>query len=177
LAQFQIRTPIDDEHVLHFWYTLYDVPEGYEDVIARTKQISDTYVAKLQGPDGSFLMDTIDSQDAMAWVTQGAITDRSDEHLCASDRGVVLYRNQVEEQIVAVENGKDPLNVYSPEDAPTLIDLPMEQKDVGLGGGGANPLASFLRTQSRHSDRVKLAVQGIDQVLGLPERETVDLNA
>ena len=84
LSQFQIRTPMDDEHTLHFYYSLYDVPTGYEDVVTQARQLPDTYVAQLQGPDGSFLMNTIDSQDAMAWVTQGPITSRSDEHLCAS---------------------------------------------------------------------------------------------
>jgi hypothetical protein len=80
----------------------------------------------------------------------------------------------LEEQLAAVENAKNPINVFSPEEVPTSIPLPMEQKDVGLGGGGQNPLASFLRTQSRYSTRLSQAVQGIDRVLGLPEREVVD---
>jgi 5,5'-dehydrodivanillate O-demethylase oxygenase subunit len=45
----------------------------------------------------------------MAWETQGALFDRSEEHLGATDRGVVLFRRLLAEQITIVEQGGEPI--------------------------------------------------------------------
>ena len=47
------------------------------------------YTPDDKGPDGEYSSDTFNSQDRMAWETQGAIFDRSQEHLGATDSGVV----------------------------------------------------------------------------------------
>jgi hypothetical protein len=47
----------------------------------------------------------------MAWVTQGDISDRTTERLGTSDKGVILYRNLLMEQIEKVERGEDPMGV------------------------------------------------------------------
>ena len=47
----------------------------------------------------------------MAWVTQGEISDRTTERLGTSDKGVILFRNLVLEQIEKVERGEDPMGV------------------------------------------------------------------
>jgi 5,5'-dehydrodivanillate O-demethylase len=47
----------------------------------------------------------------MAWVTQGTISDRTTERLGSSDKGVILYRSVMMEQIERVERGEDPLGV------------------------------------------------------------------
>ena len=44
----------------------------------------------------------------MAWETQGPITDRTVEHLSYSDRGVVLIRRVMKEQIERVQRGEGP---------------------------------------------------------------------
>ena len=51
------------------------------------------------------------SQDHLAWETQGPIADRSREHLSDSDRGVVLLRRVLKEQIERVQRGENPLGV------------------------------------------------------------------
>ncbi|MFP3616878.1 aromatic ring-hydroxylating dioxygenase subunit alpha, partial [Paraburkholderia sp. SIMBA_050] len=62
---------------------------------------------------GRYLMDTFMSQDAMAVETQGPIFDRSRENLGASDRGSVMFRQMLQEQIDAVARGERPVaNVY-----------------------------------------------------------------
>jgi 5,5'-dehydrodivanillate O-demethylase oxygenase subunit len=45
----------------------------------------------------------------MAWETQGALFDRSEEHLGASDRGIVMFRKLLAEQIRIVEQGGEPM--------------------------------------------------------------------
>jgi 5,5'-dehydrodivanillate O-demethylase len=45
----------------------------------------------------------------MAWETQGPIYDRTQEHLGATDRGIILFRKLLAEQIRVVEQGGDPI--------------------------------------------------------------------
>ena len=47
----------------------------------------------------------------MAWETQGAIYDRTQEHLGVTDVGVVMLRKLLDEQITIVENGGEPMGV------------------------------------------------------------------
>ncbi|MFF4836999.1 Rieske 2Fe-2S domain-containing protein [Streptomyces sp. NPDC001315] len=165
LSSFQIRVPVDDTHTLHFWYCWYDVPEEYGPLVDDVRHLPDAYEVTLQNEDGSFLMDTIDSQDAMVWVTQGPLTTRDDEHLSSSDQGIALYRNLLRSQLEIVENGGTPMNVTAAEDAKDVIELPQEQKELGIGGGGGNPVASFLRTQALYSPRLSGLAQRIDSAL------------
>lgn len=48
------------------------------------------------------------SQDAMAWETQGAIADRTREHLGASDTGVAMFRTMLESQLERIAAGQNP---------------------------------------------------------------------
>jgi 5,5'-dehydrodivanillate O-demethylase oxygenase subunit len=49
------------------------------------------------------------SQDRMAWETQGPVLDRSKELLGSTDRGIVMFRKLLDEQIAIVEKGGDPM--------------------------------------------------------------------
>ena len=50
---------------------------------------------------------------------QGPITIHADEHLATTDRGVVMLRRLLAEQIDVVEKGGDPVGVsFDPEVAP-----------------------------------------------------------
>jgi 5,5'-dehydrodivanillate O-demethylase len=168
-SAFQIRVPIDDHHTMHFWYTWYELPAGFEDVVRAVRQVDERYEVRLKGPDGEFLMDLIDAQDAMVWITQGATADRRGEHLCQGDEGVAAFRKLLTEQLEAHEAGRDPMNVFrTPMGA---IELPAEHRDPGIGGSRGNPLATYLRTHARFSNRVREGVRLIDERLGLPARE------
>ena len=48
----------------------------------------------------------------MAWVSQGPIVDRTKERLGASDKGVIMFRDLLSQQIVLVEDGGEPMNVF-----------------------------------------------------------------
>jgi 5,5'-dehydrodivanillate O-demethylase len=156
---FQIRVPVDDEHTLHWWYTLYELPASHADVVRAVRALPAVYEVELTTPDGRFAIDTVDGQDAMVWVTQGARADRSSEHLCQGDEGVALFRKQLGEELAAHEAGHDPMNVFRSADGP--IALPSEKRDPGIGVG-RNPFAQFLRTHARYSRRLPEAVRLID---------------
>jgi 5,5'-dehydrodivanillate O-demethylase oxygenase subunit len=61
--------------------------------------------------DGEFHMDNFASQDHMAWETQGPIADRGKEHLAEGDRGIIMFRKLLREQIHAVQNGETPVGI------------------------------------------------------------------
>ncbi len=55
--------------------------------------------------------DTIQKQDFIAWISQGPISDRTGEHLTATDQGVILYHKLLFENINRVEQGLDPMGI------------------------------------------------------------------
>jgi 5,5'-dehydrodivanillate O-demethylase len=59
----------------------------------------------------------------MALVSQGDIRDRTEEQLGASDRGVTMLRKMMLRQIKAVEEGRDPMNVWRPPDRKGRLDF------------------------------------------------------
>ncbi|HEV7666182.1 MAG TPA: Rieske 2Fe-2S domain-containing protein [Chloroflexota bacterium] len=103
---FQIRVPVDDTHTLHYWYRATPRTPG-QPVQERVPTWDEPYVH----PSGRLVVETIPGQDMMAWVTQGEISDRTTERLGASDKGIILYRNLLLEQMQKVERGEDPMGV------------------------------------------------------------------
>jgi 5,5'-dehydrodivanillate O-demethylase len=76
--------------------------------------------------DGEFHLDNFTSQDHMAWETQGPISDRSKEHLGEADRGIIMLRQLLREQIQAVQNGKDPIGTSIDPNKDAVIQLVQE---------------------------------------------------
>ena len=71
-------------------------------------------------------MDNVDAQDITAWITQGAIADRTKENLGASDNGIALYRRVLRREIKKVEEGIDPMFTFRDPAQNVRIDLPNE---------------------------------------------------
>ena len=98
--------------------------------------------------NGNFLVETVDNQDMMAWVTQGTIADRTAENLGASDKGIAMYRRVLKRELKKMEDGQDPMCVIRDPAKNQCIDLPNE-KDKHHNSDG---FASFLlRTHSRYA--------------------------
>jgi 5,5'-dehydrodivanillate O-demethylase oxygenase subunit len=124
---FQIRVPVDDTHTMHLWYTAYMPSEN----MAVPRHLLDkvhVYEVPWQDKNGEFIVDNIDGQDMMAWITQGAIADRTCEHLGASDEGIAMYRRILRREIKKVEEGHDPIAVIRDASRNRCIDLPNERK-------------------------------------------------
>ena len=144
---FQIRVPVDDTHTMHLWYNAYIPPKGAVVPPHLTERVW-VYDVPYQDENGEFIVDNIDGQDMMAWITQGAIADRTREHLGASDKGVAMYRRALKREIRKVEDGLDPIGVVRDPARNTRIDLPNERKKHHNSDG----FASFmLRTHARYS--------------------------
>ena len=134
----QFRTPIDDTHTWHLRMHFYANEDGSDDPDAFNPEFKFDPLIK-EDPDKDhpftrFILRDVNSQDQMAWETQGPITDRTIEHLSYSDRGVVLLRRVIKEQIERVQRGEDPIGVFRDPNHP-LIDTNI---DEGVAQIGAN---------------------------------------
>jgi 5,5'-dehydrodivanillate O-demethylase len=144
---FQMRVPVDDSHTLHLWYNAYIPPAGAV-VPPRLRAKVHTYDVPYLDAQGRFIMDNIDGQDMMAWVTQGPIADRSRENLGASDKGVALYRRVLKREMKKVQEGQDPMGLLRDPARNTRIDLPTETKKHHNSDGFA---AFMLRTHAKYA--------------------------
>ena len=116
-SEFQIRVPMDDTHTYHICYQVYAAPHGVE---APQQDFVPWYEPPMYDEKGRPILDYVLAQDALVWVAQGPITDRSKEMLGRTDLPIVLLRRQLDEQIALVEQGEDPMNVFRGEEAPIL---------------------------------------------------------
>ncbi len=156
----QIRVPVDDTRTLHFWYCVYVPKEGVAPPVQSEVPV---YEVPFRDECGRFIVDFVDGGDIMTWVTQGPIADRTRELLVDSDRGIVLFRRLLFEQIERVRRGEDPLGVLRTPAENAIIDLPQERDKYSRGD---EFLAESLRlNQVRYSPRRR---QILD-LLGLPD--------
>jgi len=128
--RLQIRVPMDDTHTLHFWYCCWVPPAG-SDV---QQDAVPVYEVPFRDEHGQFLLDFVDGGDIMAWVSQGAIADRTREVLGDWDRGIALYRRLLLEQLDVVAAGGDPIGIVRDPVENTCIELPQEHNKYGRGG-------------------------------------------
>jgi 5,5'-dehydrodivanillate O-demethylase len=105
-GSYQIRTPMDDTHTLHFLYHFRYLKDGQ--AAGPFKVVHDVV---RYDEFGRAVGDAVIPQDEMAWIGQGPISDRTIEHLVTSDKGVILYHNTILEQIAKVERGEDPMGL------------------------------------------------------------------
>jgi 5,5'-dehydrodivanillate O-demethylase len=123
-----IRVPLDDKRTrifcVHFAPTAADTaPPGQE--------LPYEYLP-VKDQEGRYRFELIKAQDAMAWETQGRLADRSREHLGSSDRGVVMFRKLLKEQIDVVRNGGDPIGVIRDPEKNKYIDFEVVGEVLGV---------------------------------------------
>jgi 5,5'-dehydrodivanillate O-demethylase len=116
------RVPIDDEHTRIIWCE-FTPAAGGESVSQRDEDIPVTYLPHPLRPDGEYDLTTFPNQDLMAWETQGPIVDRSTELLGASDKGILMFRKLLREQIERVQDGGEPAGVIRDGALNRIIEL------------------------------------------------------
>jgi 5,5'-dehydrodivanillate O-demethylase len=114
------RVPVDDTHTLNLLLSFW--PDGQPQGPLPVRWKDNQPGIYDQQDDDWWGVESMD-QDRMAVEGQGPITDRSIEHLAASDRGVTLYRELLREAIAAVEAGRDPPNVFRDPDQHGIVEL------------------------------------------------------
>ena len=133
--EFQIRVPEDDTHTTHFWFSAF-VPHDGVDVPAELME--KPYFFEVPLREANF--ETAESQDILAWTTQGSIADRSLEHLGSTDRGITMFRQMLRRELKNIAAGIDPMLINRDPAADLPLDLPMETGKGHYSDGFASVL-------------------------------------
>ena len=142
---FEWRVPVDDTHMLSVTWSFIRVPQEAEPYVQAT--IPSWTSPIRDAASGRWITSHVINQDIVAWVGQGAITDRSKEHLGASDRGIAMLRRQLFDDIDAVAAGRDPKGVMRDAAANLRVVLPSDHREFFLHG---LPRADYLRHPKWH---------------------------
>ena len=126
-SEYQVRVPMDDTHTYHICYQVYAAPPGIE---APRQDVVPWYEPPTVDEDGQPILDYVLAQDALVWVAQGEIVDRSEELLGRTDVPISLLRRQLDEQIRLVEEGKSPMNVFA--QSPDVIHSSSDKQNPDL---------------------------------------------
>ncbi|MBP6681794.1 MAG: Rieske 2Fe-2S domain-containing protein [Halioglobus sp.] len=126
--RFQIRVPVDDITTMHYWYSCYLPPPGKS---APAQSVVPLYEVPWRDESGRFRVDFVDGGDIMTWVSQGAIADRSREMLVSSDRGIVLLRKLLSDELDRVQHGEDPMGVIRDPEKNRIISFAQEHNKLG----------------------------------------------
>ena len=107
------------------------------------------------------------NQDVLVWIGQGPVPDRTQEHLGASDTGVIMYRKKLMEQIDVVQAGGEPKGlvrdpskyfVKLPASVPSgpqrdglpgAITTPADMRTIGYVAGFPDEIAQELKEISQ----------------------------
>ena len=144
---FQMRVPVDDTHTMHLWFNAYVPPQGVQAPQHLLDRVH-TYEVPFLDDKGEFIVDNVDGQDMMAWISQGPIADRTQENLGSTDKGVVMYRRMLKREMDKVAAGIDPVGLVRDSAKNARIDLPNEKKKHHNSDG----FTSFMmRTHAKYS--------------------------
>jgi 5,5'-dehydrodivanillate O-demethylase len=138
--------PTDDTHSRVYHYFTKPVPPG-----TPPQTEIPFFEIPYRQENGMLVLDTVLGQDMMAWVTQGEIADRTAERLGTSDKGVILLRGLLEEQLQKIERGEDPMAVVRDPARNQCIRVQREDDAYFTHTGGmysgevADPLATVRR--------------------------------
>ena len=127
-ATLQFRVPIDDRNTYHVSLYTYRAAPGKQ--APRQDRVPFRNVP-LRDPNGNWVLDYVFNQDYMAWVSQGQIAERDKEKLGESDRGIILFRRMLKEQIQKLQNGERLMNEFGGVDVTEAIELPLEPVKFG----------------------------------------------
>ena len=121
----EIRVPIDDTHAVIFEVYFDRNEDGSineDDELELPVHFPGPYKEPVDAlhPFARIKMEQVAQQDQGMWETQGPVVNRPAEHLSYSDRGVVMFRNQMFENIERVRRGEDPLAVFRDPDHPMI---------------------------------------------------------
>lgn len=120
------RVPVDDEHTYILWLHFTPTMDG-SSVAQTDAEIPVAFLPHPKTPDGEYDLTDFPQQDLMAWETQGPVFDRSRELLGTTDRGIVMWRNLLRQQIKRVQDGKEPDGVIRDAKINELIALQIEK--------------------------------------------------
>ena len=161
-GHFEWRVPIDEAHTLSVGWFFDRVPNEMEPF---TQDRIPYWYAPIKDPlTGRWITTHVMNQDFAAWVGQGAVADRTQEHLGESDRGVVLMRRKMLAEAEVVARGGEPKGVVRDPEANRCIRLPSVGRERYLKGA---PRGQLYHDASRTPGPV--LPEGFVYLAGQPE--------
>jgi 5,5'-dehydrodivanillate O-demethylase oxygenase subunit len=169
-ATMQFRVPVDDTKTLHI--SLYSFRAAPGAKAPHQESVPYRYVNLHQG-NGNWILNYIFNQDYSAWVTQGPVAKRHLEKLGESDRGIIMFRQQLKDQIAVVEAGNDPMCVFREPEQAQFVELPLEKDKFGAN---RRP-PKYVPGEEGYSADAKLIEQTLATWDALPEHAAVPVTA
>jgi 5,5'-dehydrodivanillate O-demethylase len=133
------RVPVDDASTLLYFVRFYPSDKRSFHT-ARLEQKLGEYAPLASDWWGI----NVNDQDRMAVEQQGVIADRPNEHLGASDGGIVLMRKMMRESLEAVARGQDPLCIIR-DQAGQAVTFPQKSTMMSQKSADANYRAGFTK--------------------------------
>ncbi len=164
---FEWRVPIDDENTLSVTWAFSRVPKEQEPYVQDS-------IPAWRGPvrdekTGRWISSHIMNQDFVAWIGQGTIADRTQEHLGTSDRGIIMLRNRFLGDLDLLGAGKDPKATIRDPEINRCVGLPIAERKILTEGATREELLRHpllgkqLRDgfpfQAEQPDEVRLAYE------------------
>lgn len=141
---FEWRVPIDDNSLLSVGWFFEPVPTDCRPYHQDT--IPYWYAPVVDSNTGEIITSHIMNQDYAAWVGQGTLSDRQNEHLGKGDRGVTMFRRRLMKEAELVSMGKEPTGVLRDRTNNDCIELPIIGKQLLVEGPTRD---EFLETLGR----------------------------
>jgi len=176
---FEWRVPVDDENTLSVTWAFSRVPKEREPYVQ--DRIPAWHGPIRESTSGRWISSHIMNQDFIAWVGQGTNADRTQEHLGASDRGIILLRKRFLSDLDAIAKGEDPKAVIRDSEVNRRVALPVAERKLLIEG---LPLAELVKHpilgrqltegypfQVGQPEEVRQAYEDAMGVLDLPGRE------
>jgi 5,5'-dehydrodivanillate O-demethylase len=145
---FEYRVPIDDENMLSIGWFYKRVPRERESYVQE-------HIPTWHGPikdekTGRWITSHVMNQDFVAWIGQGRISDRSNENLRSSDRGVAMIRRQYQRDLDAIARGEDPKGIVRDPALAQCVPIPIIDRKTIVEG---IPLEELLEGKHGHMRR------------------------
>jgi 5,5'-dehydrodivanillate O-demethylase len=153
---FEWRVPIDDENTLSITWKYTRVPKESEPF---AQESIPTWQGPLTDANGKWIDTHVMNQDFLAWVGQGRIADRTQEHLGASDRGIVAVRRRFFEELEHIALGEEAKGIIRDPAKNVKVKLPMMDRDKVLGSLTREQILSNPRAELMYTSYVFQAGQ------------------
>ena len=134
---FEWRVPVDDDNTLSVGWFYNRVPNEQEPYVQN--RIPHWFAPVKDEKTGRWITSHVMNQDFVAWVGQGIQSDRENEHLGNSDKGVAMARRQLFADMEMIQNGGgDPKGTVRDPKVNECIELPILGKERIIKGYSIN---------------------------------------
>ena len=156
-STMQFRVPADDSHTLHISLYTWRAAPGTE---APKQDVIPSRIVPLMDERGDFTnLDRTFNQDYLCWITQGDIAKRDLEKLGEGDKGIILFRKMLLDQMEVMRDGGEPaMNIFRDPSENTGLEYPVIPNEAGEWVGASRGPGRYVPCEggwSRDADKIE----------------------